>query len=377
MISIQSPEESNGFYTQQTQTSGVPPDLEAPARTRWRGSTDRARPTFLARVALRVLAIALAAVTLIAARAPAQWEFPVGAPGGPPDVARGFDPPSKPWLSGHRGVDLRAPQGSEVRAAGPGDVTFAGLLAGRGVVVVQHGTIRMTYEPVDPIVTAGASVSAGDTIGTVAATGSHCAPDSCLHWGAIEGDTYVDPLTLVHSATVEVRLLPLGDRSLTEEPPPHPPDPPASDTSLGWPVADPQVTSPYGMRTHPITGERKLHDGTDFRAACGSPIRASAAGKVTRAADRGAYGLQVTVDHGSLGGAAITTSYSHLSRIGVAVGQRVQAGEVIGWSGTTGLSTGCHLHFMVYVDGTLADPISKLPGNGVATNAKEAHSLSH
>ncbi|WP_129668674.1 M23 family metallopeptidase [Phytoactinopolyspora endophytica] len=327
----------------------------------------------MARATGRVLALALAASALIAARGPEQWEIPVGAPGGPADIAQGFDPPDQPWQAGHRGVDLRAPGGSEVRAAGSGEVTYAGLLAGRGVVVVQHGDVRTTYEPVDPVVTVGSTVSAGEQIGVVAEIGSHCAPDSCLHWGAIDGDTYVDPLTLVDTVTREIRLLPLGDRALTEEPPP-PPDPPSADTTLGWPVADPYVTSPYGMRTHPVTGERKLHDGTDFRAACGNPIRASAAGEVSGLGNRGAYGLQITIDHGSVGGTALTTSYSHLSRFGVAHGQPVAKGEVIGWAGTTGLSTGCHLHFMVYTDGSLTDPMSQLPNNGTAAR-KQTHAL--
>ncbi|AYY12740.1 hypothetical protein EF847_08455 [Actinobacteria bacterium YIM 96077] len=325
-----------------------------------------------------LLLIALPLASTAAAAAPDEgWVYPVGPPAGPVDVVRGFEPPEQAWLAGNRGVELRAPVGSEVRAANAGEVTYAGPLAGRGVVVVQHDELRTTYEPVDATVSAGALVSAGEPIGTVAAHGNHCAPESCVHWGAIEANTYIDPLTLVD--TLAVRLLPLGNRALTEEPPPDEPgepdkpddfedgspDPP-DDTDrtaerLHWPVTNPYVTSPYGMRIHPVTGERRLHDGTDFRARCGTPIRAAAPGRVRATGHYGPYGLQVTIHHGSLSGVSITTSYSHLSHVGVHEGQRVASQEVIGRAGTTGRSTGCHLHFMTYIDGSLKNPMPWLP----------------
>jgi murein DD-endopeptidase MepM/ murein hydrolase activator NlpD len=114
------------------------------------------------------------------------------------------------------------------------------------------------------------------------------------------------------------------------------------------------------MRTHPITGVYKLHDGTDFRAYCGTSIRASASGKVQWAYYRGGYGNQVAIDHGMLGGKHLMTSYSHLSRFAVSSGERVSKGEVIGYSGSTGYSTACHLHFMVYVNGSRTNPMNYL-----------------
>ncbi len=129
-----------------------------------------------------------------------------------------------------------------------------------------------------------------------------------------------------------------------------------SSSTLGYPVANPYVTSSYGMRVHPVTGVYKLHDGTDFRAYCGTSIRASAAGTVQWARYRGGYGNQVLVDHGS----PFMTSYSHLSRFAVSSGERVAKGEVIGYSGSTGYSTACHLHFMVYVDGIRTNPMRYL-----------------
>lgn len=126
-----------------------------------------------------------------------------------PEVIARFEPPDKPWGSGHRGVDLLAAAGQQVLAIGAGQVTFAGMLAGRGVVVVRHGALRSTYEPVDPQMRTGSSVSAGEVIGTLQAAHSHCAPRVCLHLGVKRGDTYLDPLSLLGPR--EVRLKPLGD----------------------------------------------------------------------------------------------------------------------------------------------------------------------
>ncbi|MDX6374134.1 MAG: hypothetical protein QOD98_3122 [Nocardioidaceae bacterium] len=124
-----------------------------------------------------------------------------------PEVVRGFDPPDSPYGAGHRGVDLLGTVGQPVLAALPGRVTFAGSLAGRGVVVVNHGDTRTTYEPVAATVAVGASVAAGTRVGTLELAGSHCFPRACLHWGWIEGETYLDPLRLVGAGPV--RLLPL------------------------------------------------------------------------------------------------------------------------------------------------------------------------
>jgi murein DD-endopeptidase MepM/ murein hydrolase activator NlpD len=124
-----------------------------------------------------------------------------------PRVVSRFDPPLSRYAPGHRGVDLAGTSGQRVRSAAAGRVTFAGSLAGRGVVVVSHGTTRTTYEPVRPKVEVGAVVSAGEVLGTLQSFASHCAPAACLHWGLLEGETYLDPLTLVGGGPV--RLLPL------------------------------------------------------------------------------------------------------------------------------------------------------------------------
>ena len=142
----------------------------------------------------------LVAALLLVAPAPARaaphpWTSPVGPP---LVVRRAFDPPAVRWGSGHRGVDLAAPAGAVVRAAGAGTVTYAGTLAGRGVVVVRHGALRTTYEPVTPLVPVGTAVAVGAPVATLAAGhGGTSPPAALLHWGLLRGDTYLDPLLLL------------------------------------------------------------------------------------------------------------------------------------------------------------------------------------
>lgn len=103
----------------------------------------------------------------------------------------------------------------------------------------------------------------------------------------------------------------------------------------------------------PDHGELKLHDGTDFAAACGTPVRAVADGRVVAVTYDPAYGQRVVVDHGG----GVETSYNHLARASVRSGAAVRAGAVVGAVGSTGMSTGCHLHFMVRADGAPVDPV--------------------
>nr|WP_246400672.1 M23 family metallopeptidase [Jiangella mangrovi] len=114
------------------------------------------------------------------------------------------------------------------------------------------------------------------------------------------------------------------------------------------------------MRVHPVTGVYKLHSGTDFGAACGSPVYAAYPGTVESANYAGAYGNRIEVSHGDIDGVDVTTTYNHLSAFSSSPGQSVAAGELIGRVGTTGSSTGCHLHFEVLVNGDFTDPMSWL-----------------
>jgi murein DD-endopeptidase MepM/ murein hydrolase activator NlpD len=124
-------------------------------------------------------------------------------------VTRPFDPPPRPWLPGHRGVDLAGSPGTLVLAAGPGVVAFAGSVAGVGVVSVDHpGGLRTTYEPVSPLVTAGARVEAGQPIGLLLPGHEGCPVDACLHWGLRRGSDYLDPLLLLRRA--RMRLYPVN-----------------------------------------------------------------------------------------------------------------------------------------------------------------------
>lgn len=159
---------------------------------------------------MRTLIGVLVTVVLVALPGRAAGEDdPVGVwPLRPdPEVVARFDPPASPYGPGHRGVDLLGRAGQPVRAALAGSVVFAGMLAGRGVVVVSHGATRTTYEPVAAQVPVGADVAGGDVIGELQPFASHCPPRTCLHWGWLRGTTYLDPLRLVGAAPV--RLLPL------------------------------------------------------------------------------------------------------------------------------------------------------------------------
>jgi murein DD-endopeptidase MepM/ murein hydrolase activator NlpD len=119
-----------------------------------------------------------------------------------------------------------------------------------------------------------------------------------------------------------------------------------------------RVTSAFGMRFHPVLRYWKLHDGTDFGAGCGTPIRAPRAGRVAERYYNAGYGKRLMIDHGYIGGRYVTTGYNHASRYVVRVGQRVHKGQVVGYVGSTGFSTGCHLHLMVWLNGRLRNPMT-------------------
>ncbi|WP_405764783.1 M23 family metallopeptidase [Streptomyces sp. NBC_00080] len=137
-----------------------------------------------------------------------------------------------------------------------------------------------------------------------------------------------------------------------------------ADAILAPPVTTLTITSPYGSRQHPLTGVTKLHTGVDFGAPQGAQVSAARAGTVVFAAMTTAYGNRIVVDHGAIEGKRLQTTYSHLSAIDVTVGQAVQTGTPLGRVGSTGLSTGPHLHFEVIYDGYYSDPRPWLALNG-------------
>ncbi|MBC7594156.1 MAG: peptidoglycan DD-metalloendopeptidase family protein [Kineosporiaceae bacterium] len=130
-------------------------------------------------------------------------------------------------------------------------------------------------------------------------------------------------------------------------------------SALSYPVNGP-ITSRYGMRVHPITGVYKLHDGTDFGVGCGTPIYAAASGRVLERYYNGGYGNRLIVNHGRMRGASVVTAYNHAARYIVSAGERVSRGQKIGYVGSTGYSTGCHMHFMVLVNGNTVNPMGWL-----------------
>jgi murein DD-endopeptidase MepM/ murein hydrolase activator NlpD len=285
----------------------------------------------------------------------AATDLPAGVRPVPGPVITRFDPPEVAWGTGHRGVDLEGSPGETVVAAAAGTVTFAAVLAGRGVVVVDHGAVRTTYEPVIATVGAGDVVSRGQPIGRLQSGHASCPGRTCLHWGLREGDAYLDPLLLLGAT---IRLLPASATPVLRTAVSGV----LSATAAGGllrPTAG-AMTSPYGMRRHPITGVWRLHDGTDFGAACGSPIRAAASGTVVSITSTAANGNQLIIDDVLGASGHLETGYNHAQGYTVGVGDRVTAGQVIGTVGSTGLATGCHLHFQVWVNGALVDPLSVL-----------------
>ena len=123
-----------------------------------------------------------------------------------------------------------------------------------------------------------------------------------------------------------------------------------------YPVGKVPIASGFGYRTDPITGEQAFHAGVDFAVPCGTPIRAGGTGQVLLAGPNGGYGNATIVNHG----AGLATLYGHQSSIVVSVGEVVEQGQLIGYVGSTGKSTGCHLHFEVRVNGNPVNPLGYL-----------------
>ncbi|MEU5999102.1 peptidoglycan DD-metalloendopeptidase family protein [Streptomyces sp. NPDC047197] len=193
--------------------------------------------------------------------------WPVGVR---PPVVRGWEPPATEYGRGHRGVDLAAPPGAVVRAAAAGRVSFAGRVAGRGVIAVElAGTgdppLRTTYEPVRATVEKGAEVTAGEALGVLELPTAHC-PSSCLHWGLLRADTYLDPLSLLPPWLLRrgaSRLLPVIDVPL-----PRPPRLWAGAPQGGW-----GLPRSSGAESGEKGGHSALLPGADARGL--SPARPS------------------------------------------------------------------------------------------------------
>jgi murein DD-endopeptidase MepM/ murein hydrolase activator NlpD len=272
----------------------------------------------------------------------------------PGPVVTPFVPPRDAYGPGHRGVDLAAAPGEEVRAALAGTVAFAGQVAGQGWVTLDHGGgLQTTYGVLAAGVRQAQSVAAGAVLGTVAQGRAH------LDWGAKLDGAYLDPLTLL--VRRRAHLVDPGTLRARSAGPALPapalpgPDRPAPGR-LAWPVPG-RITSGFGPRTHPLHGDRGMHSGVDIAAARGTPIVAAADGLVTIAGPSGGYGLMVEVDHGG----GLSTRYAHASELLVRPGDSVRQGQPLALVGSTGASTGPHLHFEVRVDGQAQDPLRWFP----------------
>lgn len=125
---------------------------------------------------------------------------------------------------------------------------------------------------------------------------------------------------------------------------------------LASPIPGAAITSGFGSRVHPVYGDLRMHNGIDFRAATGTAVRAAGAGKIVAAGWRGGYGNAVIIDHGN----SLGTFYAHMSSVAIGAGQGVSKGQVIGRAGSTGLSTGPHLHFEVRANGVPVHPLRYL-----------------
>jgi murein DD-endopeptidase MepM/ murein hydrolase activator NlpD len=125
------------------------------------------------------------------------------------------------------------------------------------------------------------------------------------------------------------------------------------------PVEGAALTSGFGMRTHPVLGGRRGHKGVDLAMPTGTPVYATADGMVSKAEWFSSYGLYISLEHG----AQIQTRFGHLSRLAVATGQSVKKGDLIGYVGSTGRSTGPHLHYEVRIAGTAVNPVPYMQGN--------------
>jgi murein DD-endopeptidase MepM/ murein hydrolase activator NlpD len=117
-------------------------------------------------------------------------------------------------------------------------------------------------------------------------------------------------------------------------------------------IGEVEFTSGFGIRSDPFLGRPAMHTGLDFRAGSGDPVRATANGKIVSSGWAGGYGRMVEIDHGN----GLSTRYGHLSEINVKVGESVKIGQIIGEVGSTGRSTGPHLHYETRIDGEPVDP---------------------
>ncbi|MDR0837895.1 MAG: M23 family metallopeptidase [Propionibacteriaceae bacterium] len=264
-------------------------------------------------------------------------------------VIRPFNKPTQAWSAGHRGIDIAATAGTPIVAAASGYISWTGVVAGVASITITHyDGLRTSYLPVASSVTKGQTVVAGEIIGVLLA--GHTDTADALHLGLRRGDEYLDPLAWLASSLARaagpIRLLPEGVQVPTT-----PSLGAVSPAESNWPVTGP-ITSPYGWR--PWGDETRFHSGVDIGVPCGTPVATPWPGQVVSVAYNWSLGNYMVVQHPG----GIRSTFAHLSEHLAREGTYVEAREVIALSGTTGESTGCHLHWATSRDGTSLDPMS-------------------
>ncbi|MBD9702772.1 peptidoglycan DD-metalloendopeptidase family protein [Streptomyces sp. ID01-12c] len=171
--------------------------------------------------------------------------------------------------------------------------------------------------------------------------------------GAVQQYGGIPPYTETQNYVARIKSL-ISKYESVDDPPGKLP----AGRQMAMPLSgNPPVTSPYGWRMHPTLGVRKLHTGIDFGAGSGTPVLAARDGVVTFAGWSNGYGNRVVISHGTIDGDAISTTYNHmLSGLSVGVGDQVKVGQRVGLVGSTGYSTGAHLHFEVQQNGAYVNP---------------------
>lgn len=245
----------------------------------------------------------------------------------------------------HAGVDFLARMGSDVYATAAGTIKEVAENNGRGkFIVIEHANGYLTsYSNLSlQSVKAGESIKKGQKIGESGNSGLSTGPH--LHYEVRIDNKPVDPVDYLPSAL-------LGQFEENDVPSTHP----LGDNKI-------KATATYGYKYHPVLEIKRLHAGLDFQVATSSPVYATADGAVLIANRNGGYGEHVKLQHID----GFTTLYAHLSEITVVVGEQLKKGDLLGYSGNTGLSSAPHLHYEIHLKGEALDPLYFLPEETIA-----------